>query len=50
LCNWWSLAWCIGGDFNVTRFSSERSGDVRLCSAMIKLSDFIADQSLLDLP
>jgi hypothetical protein len=50
LCSWWSLPWCIGGDFNVTRFSSERSGDVRLCSAMIEFSNFIADQSLLDLP
>jgi hypothetical protein len=50
LCSWWSLPWCIGGDFNVTRFSSERSGDIHLCSAMIEFSGFIANQSLLDLP
>ncbi|KAG2718228.1 hypothetical protein I3760_03G209400 [Carya illinoinensis] len=25
LGSWWSLPWCIGGDFNATRFPSERS-------------------------
>jgi hypothetical protein len=26
LISWWNLLWCIGGDFNVTRFPSELSG------------------------
>ena len=25
LINWWDLPWCIGRDFNVTHFPSERS-------------------------
>jgi hypothetical protein len=27
ILSWWSLPWCIGGDFNVARFPSERSGE-----------------------
>jgi exonuclease III len=23
ICSWWDSLWCIGGDFNVTRFPSE---------------------------
>jgi endonuclease/exonuclease/phosphatase family metal-dependent hydrolase len=38
------------GDFNVTQFPSERSGDVCLCSATRDLFDFIFDQGLMDLP
>jgi hypothetical protein len=49
ILSWWSLPWCIGGDFNVTRFPSERSGEGSL-SAMRDFSDFIFDQGLLDLP
>jgi hypothetical protein len=43
------MPWCIGGDFNFTRFPSERSGDGSL-SAMRDFSDFIFDQGLMDLP
>jgi endonuclease/exonuclease/phosphatase family metal-dependent hydrolase len=45
--SWWDVLWCIGGDFNVTRFPSERSGGD---SAMMEFSDFISEQGLLDLP
>lgn len=24
LLSWWNFSWCIGGNFNVTRFPSER--------------------------
>jgi hypothetical protein len=44
------LPWCIGGDFNVTRFPAERSRDVRLNTAMMEFSDFISEQGLMDLP
>jgi hypothetical protein len=50
ICSWWNLSWCIGGDFNVTCFPIERSGEGRLCSAMTDFFDFIANQGLMDLP
>jgi len=50
LSSWWELPWCIGGDFNVTRFLVERSRDVRLNAAMMEFSNFISAQGLMDLP
>jgi endonuclease/exonuclease/phosphatase family metal-dependent hydrolase len=50
LSSWWELPWCIGGDFNVTRFPIERPRDVRLNAAMMEFSDFIIEQDLMDLP
>jgi hypothetical protein len=50
LMSWWELPWCIGGDFNVTRFPNERSGDGRFRSDMMDFSDFISEQGLMDLP
>lgn len=28
LGSWWNLMWCIGIDFNITKFSSERPRQV----------------------
>ena len=32
--SWWSLPWCIGGDFNVVRFPSERRAGGGISLAM----------------
>lgn len=50
LLNCWNFPWCIGGNFNITRFTSERSGAAHLGSAMGEFSDFISEQGLMDLP
>ncbi|XP_035544586.1 uncharacterized protein LOC118347981 [Juglans regia] len=50
LCSWWEVPWCIGGDFNVTRFASERSGEGRQNQAMVDFSDFIFESGLMDIP
>ena len=47
LMSWWNMPWCIGGDFNATRFPSERSG-VACCLAMADFSDLLHEQGLLD--
>ena len=44
------MPWCVGGDFNVMRFPSERSGSVYFTIAMRRFSAFISKQSLVDLP
>jgi endonuclease/exonuclease/phosphatase family metal-dependent hydrolase len=49
ILSWWSLPWCIGGDFNATRFPSERSGEGNR-HAMRELSDFIFELGLMDFP
>jgi hypothetical protein len=48
LISWWDVLWCIGGDFNVTHFPSERLGGACL-NAMTKFLDFISEQGLMDL-
>jgi exonuclease III len=48
--SWWGVPWCIGGDFNVVRFPSEKLRAGRLTRAMTTFSDFIAELGLIDLP
>ena len=48
--SWWSLPWCVGGDFNVVRFPNERGAGGGISSAMWDFSEFISEQGLLDLP
>ncbi|RVW64951.1 hypothetical protein CK203_041875 [Vitis vinifera] len=42
--------WCIGGDFNITLFSRERSGQRRISSAMRNFAEIVDDLGLVDLP
>ncbi|KAL6340733.1 hypothetical protein AAG906_021271 [Vitis piasezkii] len=42
--------WCVGGDFNVIRRSSEKLGDSSLTSSMRDFDGFIRDYELLDPP
>lgn len=49
LC-WSDVPWCIGGDFNVSCFLNERSGEACFCPAMMEFSNFISEQGLMDLP
>lgn len=45
----WNGAWCIGGDRNVIRFPSKRSGGTFFSVEMIEFSDWIIQNSLVDL-
>ncbi|RVW69351.1 Transposon TX1 uncharacterized 149 kDa protein [Vitis vinifera] len=42
--------WCVGGDFNVIRRSSEKLGGSRLTSSMRDFDSFIRESELLDPP
>jgi hypothetical protein len=44
------MPWCIGRDFIVTLFHSERSGGARMRCAATDFAEFTMDQRLMDLP
>ena len=46
----WDIPWCVGGDFDVVRFPSERSTGRRLTSMMADFSNFIDSCNLIDPP
>ena len=48
--SWWGVLWCIGGDFNVIRFPSEKLTEGRLTGATMNFLDFIFELELIDLP
>uniref|UniRef100_A0A2N9J6S4 Reverse transcriptase domain-containing protein n=1 Tax=Fagus sylvatica TaxID=28930 RepID=A0A2N9J6S4_FAGSY len=50
IISWWEAPWCIGGDFNVVRFPSEKSGVTTFTASMHDFSDFIGEFGLLDTP
>lgn len=45
---WWKLPWCIGDDFNITQFISERSGEARQSRATNGFSEFTFNMDLVD--
>jgi hypothetical protein len=49
LLSWWNLLLCIGGDFNITCFPSERLDESRFSHATMDFSNFISKQGLMDL-
>ena len=50
LISWWNLPWCLGGDFNVIHFPSERLGAGRFTRCMNDFLDFISHHGLMDNP
>jgi exonuclease III len=44
LLSWWDAPCCIGGDFNVVRFPSEKSGMASFHSAMHEFNFFFFDR------
>ena len=50
IASWWEVPWCVGGDFNIVRFPSERVGATDFSPSMREFTDFIFSMGLLDLP
>ena len=46
----WPMAWCLISDFNIIRYPSEMLGCESFSLAMFAFSDFIENNSLVDLP
>ena len=46
----WPMAWCLVGDFNIIKYPRERLGYESFSPAMFTFSDFIENNSLVDLP
>ena len=46
----WPMAWCLISDFNIIRYPSEMLGCESFSPAMFAFSDFIENNSLVDLP
>ena len=49
LVSLWDLPWCLGGDFNIIRFPSERLGAASFSRAMYGFSDFVSLHGLMDI-
>ena len=50
LISWWDLPWCLGGDFNIIHFPSERLGAASYTQATYGFSNFISLHGLMDIP
>ena len=50
LISWCDVPWCLGGDFNIIRFPSERLGAASCTWAMNGFYDFISFHGLMDVP
>ncbi|KAL4183554.1 hypothetical protein AMTRI_Chr11g155680 [Amborella trichopoda] len=42
--------WCLGGDFNITRWSFERNSSNTISKSMIEFSDLISKHELIEIP